>query len=91
MSRNDYMKSGEIESFGYPFKAIIMAAMRQADDENLKKLKSAFYETWEELHRRYHSPGGYLPEDTAATVENAAGDQSADPFNAGPLQHDDSR
>ena len=31
MSRNDYMKSGEIESFGYPFYAIIMAAMRQAD------------------------------------------------------------
>jgi hypothetical protein len=75
MSRNDYMKSGEIESFGYPFKAIIMAAMRQADDENLKKLKSAFSDTWDELRRRYHSPGGYLPGDTADSVEDADGDQ----------------
>ena len=63
MSRNDYMKSGEIESFGYPFYAIIMAAMRQADDKNLEKLKSVFFDTWDELHKRYHSPGGHLPED----------------------------
>jgi hypothetical protein len=37
-----------------------MAAMRQADTDNLEKLQASFPETWDELHRRYNAPGGVL-------------------------------
>ena len=63
MSLYDYKMSKEIEAKRYPFYAIIMAAMRQADDVNLEKLKFAFYDTWEELRTRYNSPGGLLEEE----------------------------
>lgn len=47
----------------YPFYGLLMALMRQADSENLAKLRVAFPVTWEELSQRYHAPGGILPED----------------------------
>lgn len=46
-----------------PFYAIIMAAMRNADSDNIEKLKLMWPEIWEELGKRYRSPGGILPKD----------------------------
>lgn len=64
MSIYDYQQSQIIAGEGYPFYALIMAAMRQADDDNMVKLKAMFPDTYEELHGRYHSPSGKLPTDT---------------------------
>jgi len=44
-----------------PFYALIMAAMRQADTDNLERLKEAFPDVWAELSTRYMREGGFLP------------------------------
>ena len=61
MSRYDYELSRHIAAQDYPFYALIMAAMRQADSHNEALLSEGFRETWLELQRRYNAPGGYLP------------------------------
>lgn len=63
MSRYDYEKSKEIAAKDYPFYALIMAAMRQADTNNAANLKAAFPETWKELEARYNAPAGILEGD----------------------------
>ena len=63
MSLYDYKTSAEISAKDYPFYALIMAAMRQADDDNMRKLKLGFQDIWEELYMRYHAPGGILESD----------------------------
>ncbi len=65
MSLYDYEVGKEINSkYGDDeFYGIIQAAMRLADTDNLEKLKTAFPETWQDLHSRYHAPGGRLPGD----------------------------
>lgn len=63
MSRYDYEASKQAAMADYPFYALIMTAMRQADTNNSEKLKAAWPEVWEELHARYHAPGGQLPND----------------------------
>ena len=63
MSIYDYHESRFIDQKGYPFYALIMAAMRQADDVNLEHLKSAWPDVWKELQERYNAPGGRLPND----------------------------
>jgi hypothetical protein len=59
MSLYDYRTSREIADH-YPFYALIMTAMRQADDKNLIKLQEAFPETWKELKQRYDAPEGLI-------------------------------
>lgn len=61
MSLYDYKKSQEIDAQQYPFYALIMAAMRQADSNNIEKLKEAWPDVWHELRTRYNAPGGFLP------------------------------
>ena len=61
MSLYDYKMGRHIEGKEYPFYAIIQAAMRQADTDNLEKLKSVFPEVWNELSSRYKAPCGILP------------------------------
>ena len=63
MTLYDYRMGRQLESEGYPFYAVIMAAMRQADTENAIKLKSVFPTVWKELEERYHAPDGILPRD----------------------------
>lgn len=58
MSLFDYQVSKTIAVADYPFYALVMAAMRQADSENLAKLTRAFPHIWAELHARYNAPGG---------------------------------
>ena len=63
MSYFDYEYSKRIAAEDYPFHALIMAAMRQADTYNLESLKEAFPDVWHELKYRYNSPGGIHPMD----------------------------
>lgn len=63
MSHDDYIVGRQIATKGYPFYALIQAAIRQADTDNLAKLEYTFPEIVRELRERYQSPEGRLPED----------------------------
>ena len=63
MSYFDYEMSKRIAAHDYPFYALVMAAMRQADTDNLERLQDAFPGVWLELQHRYNSPGGIHPMD----------------------------
>ena len=60
MSLYDYDASCRIARECYPFYALLMAAMRQADSDNIEKLKAAWPEVCDEFTARYHAPGGFL-------------------------------
>lgn len=57
----DYIESKKVSAMDFGFYALIMAAMRKADTDNLRALKTAFPLVWDELSRRYNAPGGLLP------------------------------
>jgi hypothetical protein len=63
MSYHDYEMSKVIALQDYPFYALIMAAMRQADSDNALALAHIFPRTWDELKARYNALGGLLPMD----------------------------
>ncbi len=63
MSLYDYKQSMAIACCNYPFYALIMTAMRQADSDNIELLKSIYPEIWDELYKRYHAPAGKLETD----------------------------
>jgi len=63
MSLYDYRYSIELSADDPPFHALIMAAMRKADTDNLERLKAAWPDVWDELCRRYKANFGRLPED----------------------------
>jgi hypothetical protein len=65
MSRFDYEASKVIAQNDFPFHALVMAAMRQADTENRTRLMAAFPQVWDELEQRYNAPGGLLPHEQA--------------------------
>ncbi len=69
MSHYDYEVSKIIASHDYPFYAIIMAAMRQADTTSIELLKAAFPSVWAELDVRYNAPGGLLVEERLARAK----------------------
>ena len=60
MTYHEYIWGREISAKDYPFYALIQAAMRQADTDNLEKLKSLFPETFREFQTRYNTPKGLL-------------------------------
>ena len=60
MSLYDYRVSKEISAQDYPFYALLMELIRQADDENTEKIKNAWPDVYEEMRRRYNAPGGEL-------------------------------
>ena len=59
-SHTTYMIGQQIAAEDYPFYALIQAAMRQADTDNLEHLKTAWPLVWKELKVRYNIPGGFL-------------------------------
>lgn len=63
MSLYDYKQGLRIGAQDYPFYALIQAAMRQADTDNLERLKQAFPDVWAELLQRYDAPGGVLEDE----------------------------
>jgi len=66
MSWFDYKASQVLEHEDYSFAALLMAAMRRADNDNLSKLKEAWPELWQELSERYRLPGGYIGQEAQA-------------------------
>jgi len=67
VSRHHYEASRDIilarHEQGWPYYALIMAAMRDADTDNLAKLRAGWPEVYEDLFARYNAPGGILPGD----------------------------
>lgn len=63
MSHYDYVTSKAIGVEDFPFYALIMAAMRQADTVNGERLQRMWPEVWDELNARYNAPGGLLDSD----------------------------
>ena len=63
MSYSTFVTGRDISAVDYPFYALIQAAMRQADTDNLEKLKQCWPEVYNELTERYNAPGGKLPGD----------------------------
>jgi hypothetical protein len=49
LNDHEYYTSMTISAHDYPFYALIAAAMRQADTDNLERLKAAFPGMWESL------------------------------------------
>ncbi len=60
MSLYDYLASQKVLSRHYPFYALLMALMSQADTDNAFKLRMMFPEVWDELQERYDAPDGLL-------------------------------
>lgn len=60
MSYHKYKVGLEIAAKDYPFYALIQAAMRQADSDNITKLRIVWPEIWDELMNRHNVPGGLL-------------------------------
>lgn len=67
MSLHSYHYSLKISRDDPPFYALIMAAMRKADDDNVLKLRREFPEVWDELRARYNSPMGVLESEREVT------------------------
>lgn len=61
MSFYDYRASEKLAALDTPFYALIMAAARRADTDNLELLERAWPDTIAELRERYNAPGGFLP------------------------------
>lgn len=59
----DYKVSQRLSFYDLPFSALIAAAMRKADSNNIEKLKSAWPETFADLQKRYNGPGGATQEE----------------------------
>jgi hypothetical protein len=66
MSFRDYQDGRRIADEGWPFYALIHAAIRQADTENAAKIQAMWPELAAEAQARYNAPGGVLPEETLA-------------------------
>ena len=67
MSYHHYIASRQIvaqrHERNWPFYSLIMAAMREADSDNLAMLQAAWPAVWADLRARYDAPGGVLPGD----------------------------
>lgn len=60
MSMFDYRLSRKLLNDDPPLSALIMAAMRKADPDNLSRLVLEWPEIYQELQERYEAPGGGL-------------------------------
>jgi hypothetical protein len=63
MTLFEYKEGQEIAAKDPTFYALIQAAMRKADTENLELLKRSWPKIYQELLVRYNAPGGKLPEE----------------------------
>lgn len=63
MSYYDYLMSKKVSEIDPSFVALIMAAARKADTNNLERLGQAFPEIVSEFRSRYNAPGGVLEAD----------------------------
>lgn len=63
MTLHDYKLSRELHAQEWPFYALLMAAIRQADTANMARFQLAFPEVVVELQARHDAPGGRLSHD----------------------------
>ena len=56
----EYLESQKLMAGDPSFYALIMAAMRKADTNNVERLKAGWPLVWKEFIARYHAPGGAL-------------------------------
>lgn len=56
----DYKISQRLFENDIPFSALIAAAMRKADRDNIEKLRETFPQIHDDLFKRYHARGGVL-------------------------------
>lgn len=63
LSLYDYRWSLKISEEDPPFYGLLAAIIRKADTENLARLRAMWPKEVADLERRYHAPGGVLPED----------------------------
>ena len=84
MSLHEYQASQGLSEV--PFYGLIMAAMRQADSDNLPRLQRAFPEQWTELQARYNAPGGVLEGESRAVPDAGEAPQPLDPTRFGGLR-----
>lgn len=63
MSLHDYQVSRRIATQDAPFASLIMAAVAQADTDNLERLSLVFPKLVAEAQARSDAPGGRLPSD----------------------------
>lgn len=49
LSKREYVQSRDLSTRGYDFYSLVAAAMRQADTENLARLRAAFPGVYESL------------------------------------------
>lgn len=69
MSLHSYHISKVLSADDPPFYALIMAAMRKADTENLRRLREMWPAVWEELNDRYNAPNGVIKSDGEVNYE----------------------
>lgn len=55
MSNHDFVASYDVYINDYPFNALIMAAIRQADDDEQRRLRAAFPDVFDELVQRWNA------------------------------------
>lgn len=58
-----YKCGSELYVLDYPFYALILAAMRQADDDNRDRLSFVYPDIYTSLVERIKAPGGVLPDE----------------------------
>jgi hypothetical protein len=70
-----YHMSRKLERLDMPFAALIFAAIRKADSDNLASLEMAFPELVREMRERYNAPAGVIAEDQIEAVNEELVDQ----------------
>ena len=60
----DYEIGKRLSALDLPITALISAAMRKADTNNMAKLSVAFPQVAKDLQARYNAPGGILEKDS---------------------------
>jgi hypothetical protein len=78
MSLHDYEASRRLMATDPPFYALIMAAMRKADTDNVEALRRAFPDVYDELMARYWAPAGVLDGDNRVATEDAVSEAQPD-------------
>ncbi|MBA7569365.1 hypothetical protein ES708_11104 [subsurface metagenome] len=69
MSLYDYRLSLELSKDDPTFSALIMAAMRKADTDDMSRLVLEWPEIYQEFQARFNTPGGFLTDEEAEVEE----------------------
>jgi len=62
LTLEEYRESQEVSAQGYSFYALLAALFRDADTDNLAKLKRAWPDIWDSFQRRFGASYGVVAE-----------------------------